>query len=330
MKNYRLITILSFTFISVLSACQQLKSEKETTKKHEKMTGQPNNKKSYWPNNAQLVISFSMQFETGGQPEGAESPFSGNPLPKGNPDMPANSWFRYGAKEGVFRMLKLWKKHSIHVTSHVVGEAAIKYPQVAKAIADGRHEIAAHGISWSDQWNMSYQDEVEFIKKGIDTVEAITGQRGRGYNANWLRRGPNTLKVLQDLGFLYHIDDLSHDEPFVTMVRGKKFVVMPYTLRNNDIVNIEGKHWSPDQFLTQLKAEFDQLYAEGSTQRRMMSVSLHDRIGGAPSIVNVVDQFIQYAKQHKGVVFMRKDEIAKMVKDDPNTPIDNSEKEYNQ
>ena len=61
----------------------------------------------------------------------------------------------------------------------------------------------------------------------------------------------------------------------------------------------------------------------------MMSVSLHDRIGGAPSIVNVIDQFIEYTKQYEGVVFMRKDEIARMVKNDPNTPIDNSEIEYN-
>lgn len=293
-------------------------------------TSELNRTNSHWPNGAQLVISFSMQFETGGQPEGAESPFSGNPLPAGNPDMPANSWFRYGANEGVYRMLNLWKKHGIHLTSHVVGEAAIKYPEVANAIAAGGHEIAAHGISWSDQWNMSYEDELQFIKEGIDTVEAITGQRGRGYNANWLRRGPNTLKVLQDLNFLYHIDDLSRDEPFIRMVRGEPFVVIPYTLRNNDIVNIEGKNWSPDQFLAQLKAEFDQLYSEGASQRRMMSVSLHDRIGGAPSIVHVVDQFIEYAKQHEGVVFMRKDEIAELIKDDPNTPIDHSEREFNQ
>jgi len=285
--------------------------------------------KSYWPNGAQLVISFSMQFETGGQPEGAESPFSGNPLPKGQPDLPAESWFRYGAKEGIGRMLNLWKKHNIYVTSHIVGEAAIKYPEVAKAIADGGHEIAAHGIAWSDQWGLSYEDELAFVKKGIDTVEAITGQRGIGYNCNWLRRSPNTLKVIQDLGFLYHIDDVSRDEPFVTMVRGKKFVVMPYVLRNNDIVNIAGKNWSPDQFLAQLKAEFDQLYEEGAYRRRMMSISLHDRIGGSPAIVHVVDQFIQYAKKHKGVVFMRKDEIAKIIKDDPNTPVDNSEAQYN-
>ena len=55
----------------------------------------------------------------------------------------------------------------------------------------------------------------------MDVVEKITGQKAVGYNANWLRRSPNTLKVLQELGFLYHIDDLSHDEPFITKVKEK-------------------------------------------------------------------------------------------------------------
>jgi len=320
-KKMSIVILMLSLSLMGLNSCEYKKEASETV--------EAELKGKYWKNGAQLVISFSMQFETGGQQEGAESPFSGNPLPKGTPDLPAESWFRYGAKEGVQRMLKLWEKHNIKVTSHVVGEAAIKYPAVAKAIAEGGHEIAAHGIAWSDQWNLTYEEELDFVKKGIDTVESITGQRGIGYNSNCLRRGPHTLKVLQELGFLYHIDDLSRDEPFITKVRGKNFVVMPYTLRNNDIVNIAGKNWSPDQFLAQLKAEFDQLYEEGASQRRMMSVSLHDRIGGAPSIVKVVDEFIQYAKEHKGVVFMRKDAIAKMVKDDLNTPVDNSEIKYN-
>jgi peptidoglycan/xylan/chitin deacetylase (PgdA/CDA1 family) len=285
---------------------------------------------SQWPNGAQLVVSISMQFETGGQPEGADSPFSSSPLPKGQPDMPAQSWFRYGANEGMYRMLGLWKKHNVKVTSHVVGEAAVKYPEIAKAIANDGHEIAAHGIAWSNQWDKNYADELKFVKDGVDVVEKITGQRAVGYNANWLRRSPNTLKVLQDLNFLYHIDDLSHDEPFITKVRGKNFVIIPYTLRNNDIVNIEGKNWSPDQHLAQLKLEFDQLYAEGATKRRMMSVSLHDRIGGSPAIVNVLDQFLTYAQSKKGVVFMRKDEIAKLVQNDPKTPIDNAEEKFNE
>ncbi len=270
-----------------------------------------------------------MQFETGGQKSDAESPFSGTPLPEGQPDMPAQSWFRYGANEGIPRMLRLWKKHDIKVTSHVVGEAAMAYPELAKAIAAGGHEIAAHGVSWSNQWNLSHDDEKSFVKQGVDVVEKITGQRAVGYNCNWLRRSPHTLKVLQDLDFLYHIDDVSRDEPFLTSVRGKDFVVMPYTLRNNDIVLIEGKKWSPDQFQAQLRAEFEQLYTEAADQRRMMSISLHDRIGGTPAVVSVLDQFLTFAKQQPGVIFLRKDEIAKLVKSDPKTPRDDAEAAFN-
>lgn len=282
-----------------------------------------------WSNRAQLVISISMQFETGGQPQGAESPFSDSPLPQGVPDLPAESWYRYGAVEGMDRMMDVWKKYDIKVTSHVVGDAAIKYPAIAKRIANEGHEVAAHGMSWKNQWDVSYEDELQFVKNGVDAVEKITGKRAVGYNCNWLRRSPNTLKVLQDLNFLYHIDDLSHDEPFITSVRGKDFVVMPYTLRNNDIVNISGSQWSPDQFLAQLKMEFNQLYAEGALRRRMMSISFHDRIGGQPALMNAMEQFIKYAKTKQGVVFMRKDDIAKMVLNDPKTPRDNSERKYN-
>lgn len=60
-----------------------------------------------------------------------------------------------------------------------------------------------------------------------------------------------------------------------------------------------------------------------------MSISMHDRIGGTPAVVHAVEQFIQYAKQHEGVVFMRKDKIAEMILNDPNTPRDNSEIEFN-
>lgn len=160
-------------------------------------------------------------------------------------------------------------------------------------------------------------------------LKKLLGKEQWAIIANWLRRSPNTLKVLQDLDFLYHIDDLSHDEPFITSVRGKDFVVMPYTLRNNDIVNISGNHWSPDQFLAQLKMEFDQLYAEGAHKRRMMSISFHDRIGGQPSMVNAMEQFIKYVNDKEGVVFMRKDDIAKMILNDPKTPRDNSENKWN-
>jgi len=39
-----------------------------------------------------------------------------------------------------------------------------------------------------------------------------------------LRNSVHILETMQDLGFIYHIDEPSHDEPFIIPVRGKDFV----------------------------------------------------------------------------------------------------------
>ncbi|QEM08585.1 polysaccharide deacetylase family protein [Mucilaginibacter rubeus] len=273
---------------------------------------------SKWVDGSRLVVSVSMQFEAGGQPDNAESPFPQN-MQKGYIDLPGATWFQYGYKEGIPRMLDNWDKLGVKVTSHMVGSAVLKNPTLAKEIVDRGHEAAAHGMNWATQYTMPYEQEKQFIKDGADAIKKVTGFTPVGYNANWLRRGENTLKILQELGFVYHIDDLSRDEPFIIPVNQKDFVVVPYTLRNNDIVLIEGKNFSVDQFLNQVKMEFDQLYAEAEFKRRQMSISFHDRIGGTPQMVKAANDLIKYIQQHKGVSFKRKDEIAKMALEDKTT-----------
>ena len=277
-----------------------------------------NNERSKWADGSRLVVSVSMQFEAGGQPDNAESPFPQN-IQKGYIDLPAATWYQYGYKEGIPRMLDNWDKLGIKVTSHMVGSAVLKNPELAKEIVRRGHEAAAHGMNWSTEYTMPYDEEKKFIKDGVDAIKQVTGFNPVGYNANWLRRGENTLKILQELGFTYHIDDISRDEPFIIQVNNKDFAVVPYTIRNNDIVLIEGKNFSVDQFLNQVKMEFDQLYAEGEYRRRQMSVSFHDRIGGTPQMVSAARELIGYMQKQKGVSFKRKDEIAQMALHDNTT-----------
>lgn len=273
---------------------------------------------SKWADGSRLVVSISMQFESGGEPENAESPFPQN-LEKGYRDLPAKTWYEYGYKEGIPRMLDNWDRLGVKVTSHMVGTAVLKNPQLAREIVERGHEAAAHGMNWSSQYNLPYEQEKKFIKDGVDAIKNITGFNAIGYNANWLRRGENTLNILQELGFKYHIDDLSRDESFVIKVNQKDFAVVPYTLRNNDILLIEGKNFSTDQFFNQVKAEFDQFYFESQFKRRMLSISFHDRIGGTPQMVKSTYDLIKYIQSHKGVSFKRKDEIATMALNDANT-----------
>ena len=275
----------------------------------------------FWPEGIRLVISISMQFEAGGQPaKGTDSPFPKVDFPESvRSDPAANAWFAYGYREGIPRMLNLWDRHGIKVTSHMIGEAVQRHPELAREIVARGHEASGHGPRWSSQYAMTRDEEKQFLITGADMVEQVTGQRPIGYNCNWLRRGPNTLSLLQELGYVYHIDDVSRDEPFIEKVNGADFAVVPYTLRNNDILLIEGRNYSPSMFIEQIKLDFDQLYEEAGYRRRMMSISAHDRISGTPQMVRAWDGFVTYAKGRPGVAFMRKDEIARFALQSPLT-----------
>jgi peptidoglycan/xylan/chitin deacetylase (PgdA/CDA1 family) len=268
--------------------------------------------RSFWPDGARLVVSVSMQMEGGAQPaSGAESP-----MPKIDskyPDLPASKWYDYGFKEGLPRLLEVFERRKIKVTSHMVGAAVDLHPALAKEIVQRGHEATGHGQTWSAQFSMTPADERASYQQSIASIERATGTRPLGFNAFWLRGTPQTLEILQSLGFIYHIDDVSRDEPFLVNVRDKPFAVVPYTLHMNDIVDYETRYFSTAMYADDLKAEFDALYAEAGTRRRMMSVSAHDRIAGRPSRSKVLEEFIVYAQSHPGVAFMRKDEIARFA-----------------
>lgn len=278
---------------------------------------------NFWPGGARLVISVSMQFEAGAQPE--KAPYS--PFAEMDPEtanLPTAKWFEYGVKEGIPRLLDLWERKDVKVTSHMVGQAVERSPATARAIVEGGHEAAAHGHVWEPHWRMTPEEERESYRKNIEAIETATGTRPVGFNAFALRNSTNTLEILKSLGFIYYIDDTSRDEPFTIDVSGDPFVVVPYTRRNNDIDRFHTLSFSAADFGSDLRDEFDVLYAEAETRRRMMSVSVHDRIGGQPAVVKNISDFIDYAKRQPGVVFMRKDEIARWALEQPDTPHESS------
>lgn len=269
--------------------------------------------KGFWPNGARLAISVSMMFEGGGQPISGAGGLIPEPIAKGVPDLPTNAYFAYGHYEGIPRALDLFDKHDIKVSSFMIGEAIKNAPELAREIVRRGHEAAAHGPTWSNSYNLSRNEEKRFIAASAETIRRITGQQPVGWNAYFLRNSVHILETLQELGFLYHIDEPSHDEPFIIPVKGKDFVTVPYTFHLNDISAYPFEGYNPMAYEQALRDEFDQLYEEGAKRRRMMLVGFHDRINGHANRIRVLDRFFTYAKSKPGVWFARKDEIARWV-----------------
>lgn len=93
-------------------------------------------KNTRWPDGIRLVVSISMQFEAGGEPEaGAPSPLDGFQMKAGYRDYPTTTWYQYGVREGLPRMLDLFDKLKVRTTSHMVGVAVEKAPELARDCA---------------------------------------------------------------------------------------------------------------------------------------------------------------------------------------------------
>jgi peptidoglycan/xylan/chitin deacetylase (PgdA/CDA1 family) len=195
----------------------------------------------------------------------------------------------------------------------MAGSAVERNPQLAREIVERGHEAAAHGQSWVPPYSVTADEERASYESNIESIERATAVRPVGFDGFWRRSTAQTLEILQDLDFIYHIDDVSRDEPSMISVRGKPLVVVPYTLELNDLVAYELRHYSTEQYAADLKNEFEMLYSEAETRRRMMSITAHDRIAGRPARAKVLEEFIIYAQRRPGVVFMRKDEIARFA-----------------
>jgi predicted ester cyclase len=105
------------------------------------------------------------------------------------------------------------------------------------------------------------------------------------------------------------VTDNWHLEDNLTLMQ-QLGVVADYTVHMNDIASFDFAGFSPADYEQQLRDEFEQLYEEGATRRRMMSISLHDRISGHASRVRVLDRFLTWARERPDVWWARRDEIA--------------------
>lgn len=274
--------------------------------------------REFWPDGAKLVISISLQFQAGAEPE----PAPGNSISSigdSCPDTLQANRYEYGFKEGIPRLLEVFRRRHVRVTAHMAGSAVERNPQLAREIAERGHEAAAGGHIWCPQTAAPSDEERQSYEATMHTIQRVTGAHPIGFKASCRHDTPHT-EVLQDLGFLYHSDDVSRDEPFLVSIRGTPFVVVPGSVITDDLDAYERRFFGTDQYANELKNQFEMLYSESEVRRRMMSVTALDWIAGQPARAKVLEEFIIYAQRRPGIVFMRKDEIARFALSSSITP----------
>ncbi|WP_137128214.1 polysaccharide deacetylase family protein [Roseomonas sp. HF4] len=267
----------------------------------------------FWPGGARLAIGICMMFEAdGGQPAAFQPGPPGTPQASQRfPNLPMVMNRTYGVKEGIPRLLDLFDRVGCRVSSFMIGESIRRYPDLAREIVARGHEAGGRAIRHAPQFHLPKDEERAFLREGFDALRTATGLWPKGFNAQGLQGSVNTNDLLQELGLIYSIDDRTRDEPWITTVNGDRdFCLVPYMGHVNDLNFFQNQQRGLADYEQMLAQEFEVLYAEGATRRRMMSVPLHDFVAGRPAVVPSVERFLRWAAGHPGVWFARRDEIA--------------------
>lgn len=284
-----------------------------------------------WPQGAKLALSIVVNVE-----EGSEYSIpDGDPVPEPVDELGVvmkkpvrmhgnESNYRYGIVEGAPRIVALLDRYQVPATWTAAALALERAPHIADAIRSRGDEPCSHGWRWIHQFRLNEAQEREFIQRAADSIERTTGTRPEGWLSRYLHT-EHTRRMLQEAGFLYHMDDYSADTPFWGAVQGSErpMVIVPYALDSNDMKMWVAPSYTPEQWLKYACDTFDTLLAEGvhATQPRMMSLGLHLRIIGRPGRIGAFERFLQHVGRASGVwVTTRRDIARHFARQVPATP----------
>jgi len=149
----------------------------------------PNPPDPQWPGGARLALSFVLNYEEGAENsvlEGdAASEIYLHEVPGGpsrpERDLSTETQFDYGARAGVWRILRLFAERNLPLTIYGVGRALELNPTVARAFADQGHEVASHGWRWIDYRTVPEEVERAEIARCVETIERTTGTKPVGW-----------------------------------------------------------------------------------------------------------------------------------------------------
>ncbi len=270
-----------------------------------------------WPDNARLALSLVVNVEEGAEMSIADGDKTPEPVDElgAVPRRPIRNYsnesnYQYGIKAGAPRVLKLLSDYRMPTTFAAAAVSLERAPDLASEISDAGHEVCCHGWRWVHQFRMSEDEEREFIRKGLASLERTTGQRPVGWLSRYLLTD-NTRRLLAEEGLLYHMDDFSDDQPFWAEAGGKPILILPYAIDSNDMKMWTAPALTPAQWLDYAVDSFDWLYREGTEATRMMSLGLHLRIIGRPGRIGYLEKFLQHVRRHDDVWIATRAEIAR-------------------
>ncbi|MGB9024135.1 MAG: polysaccharide deacetylase [Candidatus Bathyarchaeia archaeon] len=217
----------------------------------------------------------------------------------------ARSKGQFGPKVGLPRILDLLDKYLIKSTFFVPGWTAETYPESVKEIVRRGHEVGVHGYKHENLAQLNSQkNETEILRKSLDRLQAIVGQKPVGFRAPDWEFSPYTIENLLKFNLKYDSSLMDDEKPYVIKYQGKPtgIVELPVSWLLDDWSIFEVHRRPPDEAFSVWMQEFSSLYA---AKVPYFNLTMHPQTIGRASRTAILEALIKAMRRRKGVTFSR-------------------------
>lgn len=269
-----------------------------------------------WPNGARVAVSLCLNIEEGaeynyldgdGRNETvAEIAYA---MPEGHRDLSQESFYEYGSRAGVWRILRLLDTFDVKVTAFAAAQALERAPEVARALVAAGHEPCSHGLRWTEPYGLSVAEQREEILRAVASLTQTCGKRPLGWYTRYAPSVHTRRLLVEEGGFTYDSNAYNDDLPYWVPVDGQRHLVIPYTHTYND-----GRFTSlfarPSDFFEICRRGIEYLWEEGATHPKMLSIGLHSRLIGQAGRASALRDLLEWSHGKGHIWFARRCDIA--------------------
>ncbi|MBA2556023.1 MAG: polysaccharide deacetylase family protein, partial [Chloroflexi bacterium] len=220
------------------------------------------------------------------------------PYPRPHPDVVRFGHRDHGNRVGVWRLLDVMDRLGLRGSVSLSVAVCDHHPEIIRACADRGWEFFSHGTyNTRYVYGLPEAQERSLIQDSIDTVRRATGQELSGWLGPALTHTERTFELLAEHGIRYVCDLFHDDQPQPLRVPGR-MISLPYSWEINDFVAYYLYGATPRRYGDMLRAQFDQLYAEGGT---VVCVPLHPFLAAQAHRIGPIEDALAYMLDHDGV-----------------------------
>jgi allantoinase len=265
--------------------------------------------KIVWPGGARIAVWLAPNIEHY-ELEPPDNPRK-TPWPRPVPDVLNYSHRDYGNRVGFWRMADTMAKHGVRGSISLNVAVCDHYPEIIERCCELGWELFSHGTYNTRYfYDLSEDQQRAVIADSRETILKYSGQSLDGWLTPAITNDETTQHVLAEEGIKYTLDMVHDDQPMPVKVRNGRLISVPYSLEVNDVPLFQNRNTPVERYTAIVKAQFDQLYAEGAESGTVMCLPLHPFLTGQPQRIAALDEALAHIVAHDGVWLATGREIA--------------------